>query len=126
MIDIRTKSDRRGWLSVLEEGEEVDFRIRRVYVVNIVKPRGGHAHPRTNQLIMCTHGEVRVTLKTPGTRSVYILPNSKSGLRVSPLTWIEVEPLLENSVYIVLTDTLYNEADTIRNWREYCDLFKGN
>ena len=64
IIDIRKYSDNRGYLSVIEGGEDIPFEIKRIYYLYMVPEaaRGAHAHKDLQQLLVATSGSVDITL----------------------------------------------------------------
>ncbi len=62
-------SDRKGNLSVVENGKGIPFDIKRVYYLYDVpggESRGGHAHKALYQIIMAVSGSFSVTLDDGG------------------------------------------------------------
>ena len=66
-------SDRKGNISVVENGKTLPFYVRRVYYLYDVpggESRGAHAHKELSQLIVAASGSFRVTLDD-GTEEIY-------------------------------------------------------
>ena len=64
IVDIRKYTDNRGYLSVIEGGEDIPFEIKRIYYLYMVPEaaRGAHAHKELQQLLIATSGSVDITL----------------------------------------------------------------
>ena len=60
LIDLKTFSDNRGALSVVEK--VLPFSIKRVFYIYDVKDskRGGHRHQKTIQAAICISGECKI------------------------------------------------------------------
>jgi len=59
------RSDARGGLKVIEEGESLPFAVKRAYWVYATEPkvaRGFHAHRKLRQLCFCVSGAVTIRL----------------------------------------------------------------
>ena len=71
IIDIRRYSDTRGYLSVVENGIDIPFDIKRIYYLYMVPEvaRGAHAHKALQQLLIATSGSVDVIMDD-GTRKM--------------------------------------------------------
>lgn len=64
IINIRKYTDNRGYLSVIEGGDDIPFDIKRIYYLYMVPEaaRGAHAHKSLQQLMVATSGSVRITI----------------------------------------------------------------
>ncbi|MDY9920642.1 MAG: FdtA/QdtA family cupin domain-containing protein [Synergistota bacterium] len=118
-----------GSLCIAESGsKEVPFDIKRVYYIYDVEKgiaRGQHAHKILEQILICLHGEIKVTLDDgKGKITSHILKDPSEGLYVGPSTWRTMEWLRTGSVLLVLASEHYDESDYIRdydgfiNWRK--------
>ena len=60
LIQINTKSDNRGSLSIIENNKDIPFDINRVfYIYNVPDrniERGGHRHKKTRMALICLNG----------------------------------------------------------------------
>lgn len=86
IIEIHSHADARGALSVVENGF-LPFDIRRVYYlygVPIGAIRGEHGHKRLEQLIICMHGRVDITLNDGLQQYPFTLDRPDCGLFVPP------------------------------------------
>ena len=75
IVDIRRYSDSRGYLSVIEGGQDIPFDIKRVYYLYLVPEtsRGEHAHRHLRQLMVATSGSLHVTLDDGRCKKTFVL-----------------------------------------------------
>lgn len=111
-------SNRKGNLSVLENGVTLPFDVKRVYYLYDVpggESRGAHAHKNLNQLIIAACGSFRVTLDDGNVKRSFILNRPYQGLYVKPGIWRDLDDFSSGAVCLVLASTLYNKEDYIRS-----------
>ena len=113
-------SDRKGNLSVVENGKEVPFDVKRVYYLYDVpggESRGGHAHKALYQLIVAASGSFSVTLDDGKDKKSFVLNRPYQGLLVVPGIWRTLDDFSSGSVCMVLASEKYDEADYIRDYK---------
>lgn len=122
IIDIPKITDPRGNLSVIEGNVHVPFDIKRVYYLYDVpggSERGGHAHIELQQLIIAISGSFDVILKDGFETEKFHLNRSYYGLYVPNMIWRELNNFSSGSVCLVFASTVYEEADYIRDYRQF-------
>lgn len=115
-------SDRKGNLSVVENGKDVPFEVRRVYYLYDVpggESRGGHAHKALRQLIVAVSGSFSVTLDDGKDNKTFVLNRPYQGLLVAPGIWRTLDDFSSGSVCLVLASEKYDEGDYIREYEEF-------
>ena len=124
LINFKTSEDLRGSLTAVETGSCVPFEIARIFYMYNVPPgvdRGGHAHKFTKQVLIAVHGSIDI-MCSDGTHDRLIELNSPSqGFLLPEMTWTRLLNFSENAVCLVLADTKYTMAHSIRDWVEYLD-----
>lgn len=120
-LSFLTIQDERGILSVYQGGASVPFAVDRVFsvVASAGTERGGHAHRRCKQLLVCLSGVCAVTCDDGVGRRSFRLDRPGEGLYVPPTIWAEQRYLSEGNVMIVLCDLPYDEGDYIRSYGEF-------
>lgn len=119
--------DQRGHLVALEEFKDIPFNIRRVYYMYDTAngiTRGFHAHKSLQQILVCIHGSVNITLDNGKERKVVPLERPYEGLYVSNSMWREMSDFSEGAVLLVLASELYDKDDYIRNYDEFLEYVK--
>lgn len=118
----RHHSQRKGDISVIENGETVPFDVKRIYYLYDVpggESRGGHAHKELQQLILAASGSFTVTLDDGKVRRTFNLNRPYQGLLVKPGIWRTLDDFSSGSVCLVLASEKYDAADYIRDYDEY-------
>lgn len=126
LFDIVKIADPRGNLSVLQHPSTLPFDPVRAYWIHDV-PSGmmrlGHAYYASKEVIIALAGCFDVvTQSLDGHTSRFSLSRPNQGLYLPAMTWRELTNFTTNSVALIITDTLYNEADYIRDKSTYDQL----
>ena len=117
-------SDRKGNLSVVENGITLPFDVKRVYYIYDVpggESRGAHAHKELSQLIVAASGSFCVTLDDGRAKQTFFLNRPYQGLYVKPGIWRDLTDFSSGAVCMVLASEKYCEEDYIRDYDEYLE-----
>ena len=123
----RHHSQRKGDISVVENGKEVPFDTKRIYYLYDVPggaDRGGHAHKELYQLIIAASGSFSVTLDDGTAKRTFILNRPYQGLLVKPGIWRTLTDFSSGSVCMVLASEKYDAVDYIRDYNEFIEFRK--
>ena len=108
------------------EGHRFDFSIHRVYFtknVPVGEVRGHHAHKTLEQILLCPHGEIQVTLDDGKRKPETVtLKDPEDAIYVGPGIWHTMKWLKPDSILLVLASQPYEESDYIRNYDEFKDF----
>jgi dTDP-4-dehydrorhamnose 3,5-epimerase-like enzyme len=122
LIEFKSKIEPRGNLSFTEGIEAVPFDIKRVYWLYNVpenQQRGGHAHKSSEQVIICTKGQIKISLESQkGEELNFVLDRPRIGLYIPPLWWGKML-FLEDAIMIGLASDDFSEEDYIRNKSDF-------
>lgn len=128
MIELdRHHSDRRGNLTVVENGKTLPFDVKRVYYLYDVpggESRGAHAHKELSQLIIAASGSFTVTLDDGECKRSFFLNRPYQGLYVKPGMWRTLEDFSSGAVCMVLASDVYKKEDYIRDYNEFVEFRK--
>lgn len=123
MVELdRHHSDRKGNLTVVENGETLPFDVKRVYYLYDVpggENRGAHAHKELSQLIIAASGSFRVTLDDGKCKRSFFLNRPYQGLYVKPGMWRDLEDFSSGAICMVLASDVYLVEDYIRDYQEF-------
>lgn len=115
-------SDRKGNLTVVENGQTLPFDVKRVYYLYDVpggENRGSHAHRDLEQLIIAASGSFKVTLDDGKCKRTFFLNRPYQGLYVKPGMWRDLEDFSSGAVCMVLASEVYQSEDYIRDYNEF-------
>lgn len=118
----RHHSERKGNLSVVENGITLPFNVKRVYYLYDVpggESRGSHAHKELEQLIVAASGSFRVTLDDGRTKRSFFLNRPYQGLYVKPGLWRDLDDFSSGAVCMVLASEVYKSEDYIREYKDF-------
>ena len=115
-------SDRKGNLTVVENGVTLPFDVKRVYYLYDVpagESRGSHAHKELCQLIIAASGSFNVTLDDGKSKRSFFLNRPYQGLLIKPGIWRDLDDFSSGAVCMVLASDLYKAEDYIRDYQEF-------
>lgn len=128
LIDIRRYSDSRGYLSVVENGIDIPFEIKRIYYLYMVPEvaRGAHAHKELQQLLIATSGSVEVIMDDGTNKKSFMLDRPWKGLLIPSGLWRDLENFSGGAVLMCLASEKYNASDYIRDYEEFLAFKRQN
>lgn len=115
-------SNRKGNLTVVENGKTLPFDVKRVYYLYDVpggESRGSHAHRDLEQFIVAASGSFRVTLDDGNCKRSFVLNRPYQGLYVKPGMWRDLDDFSSGAVCMVLASEVYQAEDYIRDYDEF-------
>ncbi len=114
LLDMRTFSDNRGNLSVIEE-HELPFQIRRVFYIYGVDDsvRGGHRHKCTTQALMSLAGSCTVYNDNGTTKEEFVLDRPNKCLILLPEDWHKMYNFTPDCILQVFASNIFDPDDYI-------------
>nr|WP_250721877.1 FdtA/QdtA family cupin domain-containing protein [Bacteroides fragilis] len=125
IIQLPKVLDRRGNLSIIEELKNIPFTIERTYWIYDVpggESRGGHAYRENEEFIVALSGSFDVILDDGNERKTFSLNRSYYGLYVPKGIWREINNFSTNSLALILSSTVYEERDYIRDYNDFLKM----
>ena len=122
MDKLKTHTDKRGCLTIVEEGHEIPFDIQRVYWIHSVpqgEERGGHSNTEMYEYVVAVNGSVEITLEDINGRREYRHDSRDKGLLIPPDTWDELRNFSPDAVLLVLASHRYNPDTYINSYDEF-------
>jgi dTDP-4-dehydrorhamnose 3,5-epimerase-like enzyme len=115
---------REGFLSIASTFDGIPFDIKRVFwtyetPINVI--RGGHAHHKTEMVLIAIQGTIIVECEINSQLINFTLNSSAEGIYIPPFCWHTMK-YSENSVQLVLASTDYDEDDYIRDYSKFLIL----
>lgn len=127
IINLPKNGDRRGNLSVIEQMNQIPFKIERAFWIYDVPGgefRGGHAYRESEEFIVALSGSFDVVVDDGKEKKVFSLNRSYYGLYVPKRMWRGMENFSTNALALVLSSTPYDEADYIRDYEEFKQIVR--
>ena len=118
----RHHSDRKGNLTVVENGQTLPFDVKRVYYLYDVpggENRGAHAHKECHQFLVAASGAFEVVLDDGVNKRTVTLNRPFYGLHIPPGIWAAEQGFSSGSVCLVLASEMYDESDYIREYKDF-------
>ena len=127
IVDLSKVHNSSGNITVLENGSNIPFEVKRIYFLYDVpggEGRGGHAHYNLEQYIIAASGAFDVVLDDGTNKRRFTLNRPYEALHIVPGLWRELENFSSGSISLVLASQKYMENDYIRNYQEFLYLKK--
>lgn len=127
IIELNKNHREKGNLTVVQNGIEVPFNVKRCYYLYDVpggEERGGHAHKALRQLIIAASGSFDVVLNDGNVKRTVTLNRPYEGLLVVPGIWRDLNNFSSGSVCLVLASEVYQKEDYIRDYNEFLEWKK--
>lgn len=122
LLQLSQLGDRHGKLTVVENGKNIPFEVKRVYYLYDIpggESRGGHGHVVLESVIVAVSGSFDVTIDDGKERKTVTLNRPYEGLNIKPGMWRELHNFSSGAVCLVLASEPYQEEDYIRDYQEY-------
>lgn len=133
LIKIKPFHDEDGFLSVIEEERQIPFKIRRIFYEYGVKKnslRGNHANLKSRFCMIAVSGSCDVIIKDFESgnliEKIYHLDDACSVLYLDRMVWKTMTNFSEDCVLLVLSDSLYDKNEYVRDLDEYINILKDN
>ena len=127
MDKLKTHTDKRGCLTIVERGCEIPFDIQRVYWIHSVpqgEERGWHSNTETYEYVVAVNGSVDITLEDINGRRDYHLDAKDKGLLIPPDTWDVIRNFSPDAVLLVMASHSYNPDTYINSYEEFLNYIK--
>jgi len=125
IINLPKIEDPRGNLSIIEEENQIPFKIERTYWIYDVpggQVRGGHAFKEQQELIVSLSGSFDVLVDNGKWKQTFSLNRSYYGLYLPAGLWRQMQNFSTNSLALVLSSTHYNADDYIYDYNEFLNF----
>lgn len=114
--------DPRGNLTFVQDMDQIPFEISRVYWTYDVpggESRGGHSHIEAEELVIAAGGSFDVNLYDGKEWLKFQLNRPYEGLYIPAGYWRTLDNFASGSVCLVMTSTLFDEEDYIRDFEQF-------
>ena len=114
--------DSKGLMSILEFPKDIPFLVKRlfyIYGVNDKVIRGQHANKKSEFLFIALAGSCKIKYYFNGKAYLYSLDNPNQSLYLPKMTWKEMYDFKKETILLVLSNSLYDKNEYIRDFDEY-------
>ena len=113
LIDLKTFTDSRGNLTVVEK--VLPFDIKRVFYIYGVddSKRGGHRHHKTIQAAVCIQGSCKIYNNNNINEQIFELNHPSKCLIINPKDWHTMYDFSKDSILMVFASECFEETDYI-------------
>lgn len=113
IIDLKTFTDKRGNLTVIEK--VIPFDIKRIFYIYGVdeSKRGGHRHKKTIQAAICIKGSCTIYNNDGATEQEFKLDQPNKCLIIEPQDWHTMYHFSPDAILMVLASEYFDESDYI-------------
>lgn len=125
VIELDKHHHANGNLSVVENGNQIPFDIKRVYYLYDVpggEERGGHSHKKLRQCIVAISGSFDVIIDDGIQQRCVTLNRPYKGLLIVPGIWRVINNFSSGAVCLVMASEHYDEDDYVRDYDEFKKL----
>jgi hypothetical protein len=125
VIDMSKVHTNVGNITVVENGNNIPFEVKRVYYLYDVpggEERGGHAHYELEQYIVAASGAFDVVLDDGVNKRRFSLNRPNLALHIVPGLWRELDNFSSGSISMVLASHEYDEKDYIRDYTKFLKI----
>jgi hypothetical protein len=122
VIDMAKVHSENGNITVIENGDNIPFEVKRVYYLYDVpsgEVRGGHAHYELQQYIIAASGSFDVVLNDGVNKRTISLNRPNLALHILPGLWRELDNFSSGSISMVLASHTFEEKDYMRDYKQF-------
>ena len=126
IIDLPKMHNDAGNITFVENNISVPFDIKRIYYlydVSMGSERGGHGHFELEQYAIAASGSFTFVLDDGKNKKEVFLNDPSKALYIKSGIWREIKNFSSGSICLVLASHVYEEADYIRDYDEFINLF---
>jgi dTDP-4-dehydrorhamnose 3,5-epimerase-like enzyme len=113
LIDLKTFTDKRGNLTVIEK--VIPFDLKRIFYIYGVDDsvRGGHRHKTTIQAAICIQGSCHIYNNDGKEEKHFVLDQPNKCLILQPEDWHRMDHFTKDAILMLLASEYFNEEDYI-------------
>lgn len=128
MLEFSQRGDERGYLVVVEGGNDIPFDIKRIFYIygsDTSVIRGQHANRESEFVLINVAGQSKVRVKDGrGNEAVFSLNRPHTGIYLPKMVWKDMYDFSEDSVLLCLASEHYNPEEYIRDYEEFVAIVK--
>lgn len=110
------------YLYFAQTPDHIPFKIKRIYYIinsDVKLPRGLHAHKKTQQVIFCISGSIKLILDNGKKREEIVIDQPNTGVFLDKMIWHEMIDFKRNTILLIIASEKFDPADYIRQYEEF-------
>lgn len=122
LINLKYFDDKNSTLIAIEKQVNCPFEVKRIfYIFDIPKNtiRGEHANLNSEFFFIALKGECKIKIDNGKEQKNFILNNPKQGLYMDKMLWKQMYDFSKDCILLVLSNTLYDTNEYIRDYNEF-------
>ncbi|EAH8787468.1 WxcM-like domain-containing protein [Campylobacter jejuni] len=122
LINLKYFDDKNSTLIAIEKQVNCPFEVKRIfYIFDVPKNtiRGEHANLNSEFLFIALKGECKIKIDNGKEQKNFILNNPKQGLYMDKMLWKQMYDFSKDCILLVLSNTLYDTNEYIRDYNEF-------
>lgn len=122
LINLKYFDDKNSTLIAIEKQVNCPFEIQRIfYIFDVPKNtiRGEHANLNSEFFFIVLKGECKIKIDNGKEQKNFILNNPKQGLYIDKMLWKQMYDFSKDCILLVLSNTLYDANEYIRDYNEF-------
>jgi hypothetical protein len=119
LVKIKNYNDDRGNILIFENGNNLNFDVKRVYLLKDIplnKERGHHAHIKLKQLMIALSGSVTIEVTDLNSKKSFLLSSPEQGLYISGPTWRVLKDFSPDCILMVIASDYFDPNDYIDDY----------
>lgn len=100
----------------------IPFEIKRIYFISKATPklpRGFHAHKKTQQVLFCIQGSIKLLIDDGKNQEEVKLNRPNTALFIDKMIWHQMYDFRKNTILLVLASGVFDEKDYIRDYESF-------
>ena len=122
LINLKYFDDKNSTLIAIEKQVNCPFEIQRIfYIFDVPKNtiRGEHANLNSEFFFIVLKGDCKIKIDNGKEQKNFILNNPKQGLYIDKMLWKQMYDFSKDCILLVLSNTLYDANEYIRDYNEF-------
>ena len=123
LIEIKKVVELDGTLTVMEEGKQIPFAIKRIFMVMNVaegKSRGDHATKKTKLILFPVSGSCNVIVDNGKEQETYVMNDASKGLYIDEMIWRSMQKFSKDCVMMAVCDRPFEPGnETYDDYNEF-------
>jgi hypothetical protein len=113
LVNVRVVGDHRGSIGILDRPDSLPFKVKRIlYIFDAKEERGGHAHKKTSQALICIRGVCDVFVNNGVEKNDFKLDSPDKCLLLNPEDWHKMR-LSVDAILLALGSEYYDPDDYV-------------